>query len=220
MTTPAIRPRGERPRMTPPDSTAKPPVRNLANALTLLRVACVPVLLVLLIPAQQVGAPMSWILRIVAMVVFVAASITDLVDGRIARSRGLETDFGRIADPIADKALIGAALVYLSAVGEVPWWITAVIMVREVGVTVVRLLIVRRRVVPAGSWGKTKTVVQVVAVSMLLVGPVPGAWAMPPDVVTLWWGLCWVALALALVLTVATGVQILVQIARAPKGTA
>ena len=196
----------------------RPSVLNLANLLTMVRIACVPVLVLLLVLAEQASPPMAWILRVVSMLVFVAASITDLIDGRIARSRGLETDFGRIADPIADKALIGAALVFLSAMGEVPWWITAVIMIREVGVTVVRLVIVRRRVVPAGSWGKTKTVFQVVAVSMLIVGPVPADWGMPPDVVMVWWWLCWLALGLALVLTVVTGVQILVQISRGSTG--
>ena len=187
---------------------------NLPNALTVLRVACVPVLVGLLVLSVQSDAPANWILRIAAMLVFVGASITDLLDGRIARARGLETDFGRIADPIADKALIGAALIFLSAVGEVPWWITMVIMIREVGITVLRLVMVRRRVIPAGSWGKTKTVVQVVALSMLIVAPLPADWGLDGAIVGLWWALCVIALLVALVLTVGTGVQILVQVAR------
>ena len=207
--------RADRP-LTGSSAVTKPPIRNIANVLTLLRIAGVPILVLVLVLADQSSAPASWILRIVGMLVFVAASITDLIDGRIARSRGLETDFGRIADPIADKTLIGAALVFLSAAGEVPWWITVVIMVREVGVTVVRLAIVRRRVVPAGSWGKTKTVFQVVAVSMLIVAPVPQTWGLPSGAVTAWWALCWVALALALVLTVVTGIEILARILAPP----
>ena len=187
---------------------------NVPNALTVLRVACVPVLVGLLVLSVQSDAPANWILRIAAMLVFVGASITDLLDGRIARARGLETDFGRIADPIADKALIGAALIFLSAVGEVPWWITMVIMIREVGITVLRLVMVRRRVIPAGSWGKTKTVVQVVALSMLIVAPLPADWGLDGAIVGLWWALCVIALLVALVLTVGTGVQILVQVAR------
>ena len=187
---------------------------NLPNALTALRVACVPVLVGLLVLSVRSDVPANWILRIAAMLVFVGASITDLLDGRIARARGLETDFGRIADPIADKALIGAALIFLSAVGEVPWWITMVIMIREVGITVLRLVMVRRRVIPAGSWGKTKTVVQVVALSMLIVAPLPADWGLDGAIVGLWWALCVIALLVALVLTVGTGVQILVQVAR------
>src|SRR5215472_17294607 len=74
--------------------------------------------------------------RLIALAAFCVASLTDLLDGRLARSRGLVTDFGKIADPVADKALIGAAFICLSALGELPWWVTGLIMFRELGVTV------------------------------------------------------------------------------------
>ena len=95
--------------------------------------------------------------------VFAVASVTDLVDGELARRRGLVTDFGKIADPIADKALIGAALVGLSLLGELPWWVTVVILVREIGVTLLRFLVIRHGVMPASRGGKVKTLLQAVA---------------------------------------------------------
>lgn len=176
-----------------PEQQRHVPLLNIANLLTISRMLCVPVLIwLMVIPGT------AWT-RLLAAAVFLAASLTDLVDGKLARSRGLVTDFGRLADPIADKALVLSALVLLSWSGQVPWWVTIVIAVRELAVTVLRLAARRRAVLAADRWGKTKTVTQIVAITMLLVsqGQFP------------WWNLlCWIALGLALVLTVVTGVVI------------
>jgi CDP-diacylglycerol---glycerol-3-phosphate 3-phosphatidyltransferase len=144
-----------------------PGLVNAANILTVLRLALVPVVVVCLLA----GGP-GW--RVTAFAAFCVASLTDLLDGRIARRRGLITDFGKIADPIADKALTGAALVTLSALGELPWWVTAVILVREISVTVLRLWVIRRGVIAASRGGKLKTLLQVVAIALyVLQGPLP-----------------------------------------------
>ena len=115
------------------------------------------------------GGDDGW-LRWAAAALFILAIATDGIDGHIARSRGLVTDLGKILDPIADKLLTSGALVCLSILGELPWWVTAIIVVREVGITVWRLVELRRgNVVPASSGGKLKTVVQSVAISFALV---------------------------------------------------
>ena len=97
--------------------------------------------------------------------VFAVASVTDLLDGELARRRGLVTDFGKIADPIADKALTGAALVGLSVLGELPWWVTVVILVRELGGHRAAFWVIRHGVIPASRGGKVKTLLQVVAIA-------------------------------------------------------
>ncbi|GAA4229267.1 CDP-diacylglycerol--glycerol-3-phosphate 3-phosphatidyltransferase [Actinomadura meridiana] len=166
-------------------------VWNVANALTIVRIALVPVF-VWLFFVDGTG----W--RLAAFVVFAAASITDKIDGDLARSRGLVTDFGKIADPIADKALTGAALVSLSIMGELWWWVTALIMVREIGITVLRFIVIRRGVIPASKGGKLKTMLQVIAIGLyILPGPLDFA--------------RWVTMGAALIVTVVTGVDYLVQ---------
>jgi CDP-diacylglycerol---glycerol-3-phosphate 3-phosphatidyltransferase len=137
---------------------------NIANALTVLRLALVPVFLVLLF--HDDGDDAVW--RVLAWVAFAVASVTDRIDGELARRRGLVTDFGVIADPIADKALIGAALIGLSLLDELPWWITVVILVREVGVTLLRFFVIRHGVMPASRGGKAKTLLQAVAIGLLV----------------------------------------------------
>lgn len=166
-------------------------VWNIANALTMVRIALVP-LFVWLLFLDGTG----W--RLAAFAVFAAASITDKIDGDIARARGLVTDFGKIADPIADKALTGAALVSLSAMGELWWWVTAVIMVREIGITVLRFVVIRHGVIPASKGGKLKTMLQVIAIGFYIL---PG----PLDYVR------WVTMGAALAVTVVTGVDYLVR---------
>ena len=142
-----------------------PGLINAANLLTALRLALVPVFVACLLAAGP-----GW--RVAAFAAFCIASVTDLLDGRIARSRGLITDFGKIADPIADKALTGAALVTLSALGELPWWVTGVILVREIAVTGLRFWVIRRGVIAASRGGKLKTLLQVVAIALyVLPGP-------------------------------------------------
>lgn len=145
-----------------------PGLVNAANALTVLRLALVPVFVGCLLA----GGP-GW--RVAAFLVFGVASVTDLLDGRLARSRGLITDFGKIADPIADKALTGSALVTLSALGELAWWVTAVILAREISVTLLRFWVIRRGVIAAGRGGKLKTMLQVVAIALYVLPGPPAA---------------------------------------------
>jgi CDP-diacylglycerol---glycerol-3-phosphate 3-phosphatidyltransferase len=135
---------------------------NVANALTVLRLLLVPVFTVLLV--HDGGHVTEW--RIWAWAVFAIASITDRFDGEIARKRGLVTEFGKLADPIADKALVGSALIGLSALGDLSWWITIVMLVREVGVTLLRFWVIRHGVIAASRGGKVKTLLQTVAIGL------------------------------------------------------
>jgi CDP-diacylglycerol--glycerol-3-phosphate 3-phosphatidyltransferase len=137
---------------------------NIANALTVLRLVLVPVFLVLLV--HDDGHDDAW--RVLAFVVFAVASVTDRVDGEIARRRGIVTDFGKIADPIADKALIGEALVGLSLLDELAWWVTVVVLVREIGVTLLRFFVIRHGVMQASRGGKVKTMLQAVGIGLLV----------------------------------------------------
>ncbi len=160
-------PHGGAARAAPPAQPVLPGpgLVNAANALTMLRLALVPVFVACLL-----AGGLGW--RIAAFFAFGVASLTDLLDGRIARSRGLITDFGKLADPIADKALTGSALVTLSALGELPWWVTVVILAREISVTVLRFWVIRRGVIAASRGGKLKTLLQVVAIALyVLQGP-------------------------------------------------
>ena len=165
---------------------------NVPNALTVLRILMVPLFGWLLLAHGGEDAAWRWW----ATLVFVVAIATDWVDGFLARRDGLITDFGKLMDPIADKALTGTALVGLSLVGALPWWITVVILVREVGITLMRFVVIRRGVIPASKGGKLKTVLQALAITLLLVpvGGLLGTLGM------------WMAYA-AVVVTVVTGVD-------------
>jgi CDP-diacylglycerol--glycerol-3-phosphate 3-phosphatidyltransferase len=167
-------------------------IANIANALTLLRLLLVPVFVALLFAAG--GAATGW--RLAAFAAFTVATVTDYVDGDLARSRGLVTDVGKVADPIADKALTGAALIGLSALGDLPWWVTVVILVREIGITGLRFFVIRHGVIPASRGGKLKTFVQNLAIGLYLL-PLSG-WPASGR----WW-----LLVVALVITVVTGVD-------------
>ena len=136
---------------------------NLPNVLTGLRILIVPFFGYALL--HDGGDSIVW--RCVATLLFVVAMVTDKVDGDIARSRGLVTNFGKIADPIADKAMTGMAFVGLSIVGDVWWWVTIVVLLREWTVTLLRLSILQHVVVAAAQSGKVKTVLQVVALTGL-----------------------------------------------------
>lgn len=187
-----------------PDRVADPvgdaPLVNLPNALTVLRVVCVPVLGWLLwVDGGAQGAA-----RVAATVVFVLASITDLIDGAVARRYGLVTTFGKVADPIADKALTGVALIGLSLLGELSWWVTGIILGREVAVTLLRFWVIEHGVIPASRGGKVKTVAQVVAIAMYL-ADVPVPW---------WSAVAAVAMGVAVVLTLVTGVDYVVRAVR------
>jgi CDP-diacylglycerol--glycerol-3-phosphate 3-phosphatidyltransferase len=140
------------------------PLNNPANLLTALRMMLVPVFVVFLV-ASELTHP-GW--RTAACLTFGLASATDLVDGWIARRFGLVTSFGKVADPIADKALTGTALVLLSWYDVVPWWVTAIILGRELGVTAMRFWVIRYGVIPASRGGKLKTALQVLAIAWYL----------------------------------------------------
>jgi CDP-diacylglycerol--glycerol-3-phosphate 3-phosphatidyltransferase len=170
---------------------------NVANVLTMARIVLVPVFVVFLFAGGT-----AW--RLAALGTFVVASLTDLLDGRLARSRGLVTDFGKIADPVADKALTGAALIGLSALGELPWWVTGVIMFRELGVTALRFWVIRWGVIAASRGGKLKTLLQVIAICLYLL---PSALSPPAVVRELF-------MAAAVVVTVVTGVDYVLQAVR------
>lgn len=144
---------------------------NIANGLTMLRLVLVPFFAAALFHSG--GHSHSW--HVVACAIFVVASLTDRIDGDLARKYGLITEFGKLADPIADKALIGTALVGLSLLGEVAWLITVIILVREIGVTLLRFWVIRHGVMPASRGGKVKTLVQAVAIGLLVL-PLSGAW--------------------------------------------
>ena len=167
-------------------------VVNIANALTLLRLLLVPVFVVLLL--ANGGHSDGW--RVWACVAFAVATVTDYIDGDLARSRGLVTDVGKVADPIADKALTGAALLGLSALGDLPWWVTVVILIREIGITALRFFVIRHGVIPASRGGKAKTLVQNLAIGLYLL-PLTGAAAS----VRFW------LLGVAVVVTLVTGVD-------------
>ncbi|MCX2971349.1 MULTISPECIES: CDP-diacylglycerol--glycerol-3-phosphate 3-phosphatidyltransferase [Streptomyces] len=137
---------------------------NIANILTMLRLALVPGFVLLMV--ADGGHDPGW--RSLAWAAFTVAMITDLFDGELARRRDIVTDFGKIADPIADKAIMGAALVSLSVLGDLPWWVTGVIVGRELAITLLRFWVIRYGVIPASRGGKLKTLTQGVAVGMYI----------------------------------------------------
>lgn len=190
-------------RPSPPDHAGDPVGTSrwvtLPNLLTLIRLLLVPVLAVLLLADDGTDTTLRWW----AMGVFVVAALTDLADGELARRSGTITTVGKIADPVADKALTGVALVGLSILGDLPWWVTIVILVREIGVTILRFAVIRHGVIPASRGGKAKTVAQVVAIALYL-APLP-AGADPVKIV---------AMGVALLLTVVTGVDYAVRARR------
>ncbi len=168
------------------------PVVNAANALTAMRLVLVPVLVVFVV-ASELTRP-GW--RIAAAVAFGVASFTDIVDGWIARHWDLVTAFGKVADPIADKALTGTALVLLSWYNQLPWWVTVVILARELGVTLLRFWVIRYGVIAASRGGKIKTFLQILGIVWYL-------WPMPAGLAA---ARPWIMTAAVLV-TVATGLD-------------
>lgn len=180
----------------PTPSEAAPSVWNVANALTLLRILLVPVFGWLLL--REAG--LDEVSRVAAFLVFAAALVTDRIDGELARQRDLITDVGKIADPIADKALTGTAFVSLSLLGELPWWVTIVVMARELGITALRFAVLRHGVMPASRGGKVKTAVQGLALGLYIL-PLAAAWE-PVQVA---------AMVVAVVVTLATGLDYVFQ---------
>jgi CDP-diacylglycerol---glycerol-3-phosphate 3-phosphatidyltransferase len=179
-------------------------IANLANILTGLRLVMVPIFLFVLFWGDGHGIAG----RIVAFGVFALACITDRLDGLLARNYGMATEFGAFVDPIADKALIGSALIGLSMLGDLPWWVTVLILTREVGVTLLRLAVIRRGVIPASWGGKLKTAVQAVAIGLFVL-PLSGPFLVAASVV----------MACAIVLTVVTGIDYVASAAKAVRRT-
>ncbi|NNG19406.1 CDP-diacylglycerol--glycerol-3-phosphate 3-phosphatidyltransferase [Naumannella sp. ID2617S] len=187
---------------------------NGPNVLTGIRILLVPVFAVMLLihPSDP-----AW--RQATTVVFVIAILTDFVDGWWARRANLVTDFGKIADPIADKALTGMAFIGLSVLGELPWWVTILVLVREWGITVMRFVLLRRGVVlAANKGGKFKTTIQAIALVMYLL-PLPGyQWGQPitsavvPEIVS------WILMAVAVIVTVFTGIDYVREQVAGPRG--
>lgn len=185
-----------------PVPPTKPNNWNLPNALTTLRIVIVPLFGWVLL--MDGGHDTS--IRVWAFVVFTIAILTDRIDGDIARRRNLVTDFGKLMDPIADKALTGMAFIGLSIIGELWWWVTIVVLAREWGITLLRFWVIRYGVMPASRGGKIKTALQAVALCGLILplrAP-DGVWG------TIGQGLWWIAVILmvaAVAITVVTGLE-------------
>ena len=175
---------------------------NIPNALTTLRIVMVPFFAWALLVDD--GQSVLW--RIVAWGIFVAAMITDKIDGDLARKHNLVTNFGKIADPIADKALTGMAFIGLSVIGELWWWVTVVVLLREWSVTLMRLSIAKHVVIAASQSGKLKTMLQAIALGMLVfpLRLVEGPLEVP--CIVLWW-VAVVLLAAAVVMTMWSGYE-------------
>jgi len=182
-----------------------PPLLNIANVLTGVRLLLVPVFLVTLFVDH--GQSVQW--RLAAFGVFVVAAFTDRLDGQLARSRGLVTAFGTVADPIADKALTGSALIGLSMLGLVPWWATLLMMGREIGITLLRFAVLRHGIIPASRGGKAKTLTQAIAIGFYLL---PLTELLDADLAVAW--VRGVLLGLAVVLTVGTGIDYILRAMR------
>ena len=192
---------------TPPQ--AAPSNWNVPNALTVVRILLVPVFLMLLLNDGGQNMTTRWW----ALAVFLLAMLTDKIDGDLARKYNLITDFGKIADPIADKSLMAAALIGLAVVGEVPWWVPVIILVRELGITVLRFFMIRIAVMPASRGGKIKTVLQTVAIGLLLLWK-PLAFLVPGVVAVVLLVIAWLVLVAAIIVTIVTGVDYCIQAAK------
>jgi CDP-diacylglycerol---glycerol-3-phosphate 3-phosphatidyltransferase len=182
----------------------KPPIpAQLPNALTILRLVLVPVFVVLMMVQPTVG--FGW--RLAGALAFGVAILTDFFDGRLARKYDLVSDFGKIWDPIADKAITGAAFILMSIFNELPWWITVLILVREWGITWMRVVMLKYAVMAAAPAGKLKTVLQAIALLIWLPYPIT-------QTVAFWFWLGWLVMGAALALTVITGVMYIVDALR------
>jgi CDP-diacylglycerol---glycerol-3-phosphate 3-phosphatidyltransferase len=180
---------------------------NLPNAITIARIISVPFFIWALYSTQNNESPMRWY----SVLFFVLVMASDGIDGAIARRRGLITNLGKLLDPIADKALLGGALIALSAMNEIAWWVTIVILVRELGITAYRFAVIRKRVIPASSGGKLKTIFQSIMLGFVI-SPL-SAW-FPGEAYRVFENaLVFVAVAL----TLYSGLQYLVAAARASR---
>jgi len=167
---------------------------NLPNALTIFRILALPFCAWALF--KEGGENPTW--QIIAWTSFFLLGLTDILDGRIARKRNQVSSFGAILDPIADKAFIGTALIGLSILGKLPWWVTAIILFREVGITILRLAVIKREVIAANRGGKIKSLLQNFSVGFYIL-PLPESLYLPRDIL----------LGLAIVITLTTGLDYL-----------
>ena len=196
----AARPLADDPIADPPNEVS---AWNIANGLTMLRLLLVPVFVVVLFHGG--GHDTGW--RIAAWAVFAVASVTDRIDGELARKRNLVTEIGKLADPIADKALVGAALIGLSLLHDLPWWVTVVMVVREVGVTLLRFWVIRHGVLAASRGGKVKTLLQAVAIGLFTL-PLSG-WLH---------AVAWVIMIAAVIMALITGADYVARALRLRRG--
>ena len=165
-------------------------MNTTANKITVLRIILVPVFMVLLYLGQT-----YW-----ALAVYIIACVSDFVDGKIARKYNHITDFGKFMDPLADKMLVLAAMCYFVEVGLIPGWVVAVVLLREFGVSGLRLLAVEQGIVIAAAWsGKIKTGVTMVALGVLILAGQP--WFPAPEVIAV---VCWL---LILITTLYSGIE-------------
>ncbi|MCK9917519.1 MULTISPECIES: CDP-diacylglycerol--glycerol-3-phosphate 3-phosphatidyltransferase [Microbacterium] len=173
--------------------------RQLPNAITIARILCAPVFLWLLLSDGGTDGGLRW----AAALLFVVAIATDGIDGYLARKYEVVTDLGKILDPIADKVITGCAFVGLSILGELPWWVTIIVLVREIGITVYRFIVISDHVLAAAWMGKLKTVAQAVAITLAIapLWTVLGGWVSWFVVATMW---------IAVILTIASGIDYLV----------
>jgi CDP-diacylglycerol--glycerol-3-phosphate 3-phosphatidyltransferase len=186
--------------------------RQLPNAITIVRILCAPVFLWMLLADGGADGPLRWW----AAALFIVAIATDGIDGYLARKYEIVTDLGKLLDPIADKVLTGFAFIGLSILGELPWWVTVIVLIREIGITIYRFMVVSDHVLAAAWMGKLKTVAQALALSLALLPlwTLVGEW--------IWW-LNGITMTVAVVLTIASGIDYIVsevRAARASKGRA
>jgi len=187
--------------------------RQLPNLITIVRILCAPIFLWMLLADGGADGPLRWW----AAALFIVAIATDGIDGWLARKYEIVTDLGKLLDPIADKVLTGFAFIGLSILGELPWWVTVIVLIREIGITVYRLVVVSDHVLAAAWMGKLKTVAQALALSLALLPlwTLVGEW--------IWW-VNGILMTIAVVLTIASGVDYVVSEVRAarakPRGSA
>ena len=149
----------------------RPSELNLPNSITILRILLLPFCAYALF--KNGGDDAIW--RVIAWLLFLVVGLSDVLDGKLARSRNSVTELGKLLDPIADKALIGTAMVSLSILGHLPWWMTIVILTREIGITIFRFAVISKGIIPANRGGKIKTLFQAGAVSFYIL-PLHSSW--------------------------------------------
>jgi CDP-diacylglycerol--glycerol-3-phosphate 3-phosphatidyltransferase len=184
---------------------------QLPNAITIARILCAPIFLWMLLADGGAGGGLRW----AAAVLFIVAIATDGVDGYIARRYNIVSDLGKLLDPIADKVLTGVAFVGLSILGELDWWVTIVVLVREIGITVYRFIVVSDHVLAAAWMGKLKTVFQSIALSIALL-PLASLSDAAAWQSAVWWASV-VTMTIAVVLTIASGIDYIVTEVRAAR---